>query len=89
MYRVVFEKQVQKFLEKHKWEKLIYQFEITLMELIEDPYDNSLDIKVISWLPNSYRLRIWKYRFLYEIIEQTISISFFKAWNRGDVYKNI
>lgn len=89
MYKIIFEKPVIKFLEKHKWEKLITQFENSLIILSNDPYDNELDIKIINWLPNSYRIRIWKYRFLYEIIENTISISFFWAWPRGDIYKNI
>jgi len=89
MYKVILEKQVQKFLEKHKWEALISQFEQALLVLTDDPYENDLDIKILIGLPNSYRLRIWKYRFLYEIIEDTISISFFQAGSRGDVYKNI
>ena len=89
MYKITLEKPVIKFLEKHKWEKLIEQFENSLILLANDPFDNELDIKIINWLPNSYRIRIWKYRFLYEIIENTISISFFSAWPRWDVYKNI
>lgn len=89
MYKIVFEKPVIKFLEKHKWELIIEQFEKSLVFLSNDPYDNDLDIRVITWLPNSYWLRIWKYRFLYEIIEDTISISFFKAGSRWEVYKNI
>ena len=89
MYKVILEKQVVKFLEKHKWETIIEQFEKSLFILVNDPYENDLDIKIISWLPNSYRLRLWKYRFLYEIIEDTISISFFKVGSRWEVYKNI
>ena len=89
MYKVIFEKPVVKFLEKHKWESILDQFEKALIFLINDPYDNDLDIRVITWLPNSYWLRIWKYRFLYEIIEDTISISFFKAASRWEVYKKL
>jgi len=89
MYKIVFEKPVVKFLEKHKGETIIESFKKSLIFLSEDPYDNDLDIRVITWLPNSYWLRIWKYRFLYEIIEETISISFFKAWSRWEVYKNL
>jgi mRNA interferase RelE/StbE len=89
MYKVILEKSVEKFLEKHKWEAFIGQFEKSLIFLVNDPYDNDLDIRVITWLPNSYWLRIWKYRFLYEIIEDTISISFFKAGSRWEVYKNL
>lgn len=87
MYKIVLEKQVQKFLEKHKGQDIIFQFEKILLELSLDPYENSLDIKMLVWLPNCYRIRIGKYRFLYEIIQETISISFFKAGGRGDIYK--
>ncbi len=89
MYRIILEKPVRKFLEKHKWEPIFKQFEKSLLFLSNDPYDNDLDIRIIEWLPNTYWLRIWKYRFLYEIIEDTISIIFFKAWSRWDVYKNL
>jgi mRNA interferase RelE/StbE len=89
MYKVIFEKPVLKFFDKHKWEHIINQFEKALTFLVNNPYDNDLDIRVITWLPNSYWLRVWKYRFLYEIIEKTISISFFKAWSRWEVYKNL
>jgi mRNA interferase RelE/StbE len=89
MYKVILEKPVMKFLEKHKWESFLEQFEKALVFLVNDPYENDLDIRVITGLPNSYWLRIWKYRFLYEIIEDTISISFFKAGSRWEVYKNL
>lgn len=87
MYKVILEKQVQKFLEKHKWEELIGKFTIAIRKLALEPYENNLDIKVLVWLPNSYRLRIGKYRFLYEILDEKIIITFFSAGNRGDVYK--
>ena len=89
MYKVILEKPVLKFLEKHKWEIILDQFEKALIFLVNDPYENNLDIRLITWLPSSYWLRIWKYRFLYEIIEETISISFFKAGSRWEVYKNL
>ncbi len=89
MYNVIIEKPVAKFLEKHKWEKLITQFEYALTILSQDPYENNLDIRIVQWLPDSYALRIGKYRFLYEVIEDTISISFFKAESRGSVYKKL
>ena len=86
MYRVILEKSVQKFLQKHRGEKLIAQFTDSLRILAIEPYENSLDIKVLVGLPNAYRLRIGKYRFLYEIIEETIVINFFDAGSRGDIY---
>lgn len=87
MYKILLEKNVQKFLEKHKWEDIISKFSTSIRILALDPYDNNLDIKIIIWLPNTYRLRILKYRFLYEILEEKIIINFFNAWSRWDVYK--
>jgi mRNA interferase RelE/StbE len=86
MYKVILEKTVQKFLEKHKWEDLINKFEKSIRILALDPYENNLDIKILVWLPNTYRFRIWDYRFVYEILDQNLIISFFEAWNRGDIY---
>lgn len=87
MYKVILEKSVQNFLLKHKWEKLIYNFEKSIRILSIDPYNNNLDIKILEWLANSYRLRIWDYRFIYEIIENNLIISFFDSWKRWDIYK--
>ncbi len=87
MYQIILEKNVQKFLEKHKWEDLIVKFTESLRILTLEPYENNLDIKVLVWLPNTYRLRIWKYRFLYEILEEKIIINFFDAGSRWDIYK--
>lgn len=87
MYKIILEKQVQKFLEKHKWENIILSFLENLKILAEFPFENNLDIVPMVWLENSYRLRIWKYRFLYRIENEEICIYFFKASSRWDVYK--
>ena len=89
MYKIILEKSVQKFLIKHKWEELINKFTNSLRILSLDPYENNLDIKVLMWLPNSYRLRIWDYRFIYEINDEKITIIFIYAWNRWDIYKKL
>ncbi len=86
MYKIILEKTVQKFLIKHKWEDLIDKFTHSIRVLALDPYENNLDIKVILWLPNTYILMIWKYRFLYEIIDEEIIINFFDAWSIWDIY---
>ncbi len=39
-------------------------------------------------MPNHFRLRIGKYRILYEIIEDEILIYYYKAGSRGDIYKS-
>ena len=89
MYKILLEKKVQKFLQKQKWQPIISQFEKALTELSLDPYENNLDIKIIIWLPHSYRLRIGKYRFLYEIIDDKVIINFFDADSRWEIYKRI
>lgn len=87
MYNVKLDKKVQKFLEKHKWESLIGDFEKAVIILSSDPFDNDLDLKPVKWLSNNFRLRIWKYRFLYKIKNLELEIYFYKWWSRGGVYK--
>ena len=48
MYKVILEKQVLKFLEKHKGEVIIEQVEKSLMSLSKNPLDSQLDIKAIK-----------------------------------------
>jgi len=87
MYRLKFDKKVLKFFLKHKWEKVSILFEKYAMQIKLDPYTKKLDIKKIQWWENKYRLRIWKYRFLYEIIDNEILIYFYDAGSRWDIYK--
>jgi mRNA interferase RelE/StbE len=46
-----------------------------------------LDIRRLQWTKDEYRLRIWKYRFLYKVYESRIYIYFYDADSRGDIYK--
>lgn len=87
MYTIIIEKNVQKFLEKHRGEKLIETLKEKLLILSKNPYKNDLDIKALVWTTNTYRLRIWKYRFLYTVKEKIITIMVFGADSRGWVYK--
>lgn len=85
MYKVETSKIVDKFLEKHR--DLVIRY-INCIDIISiSPYQNHLDIKPLKWKNNHFRLRIWKYRFLYEIIENKILIYFYEADSRWDVYK--
>lgn len=88
MYTYKFHKKVFKFLEKQD-KKLLKKLKEKIKILCEDPYNRSnfLDCKVLSGSKNSYRLRIWKYRFLYTIIKKEILIYFYKADSRWDIYK--
>jgi mRNA interferase RelE/StbE len=87
MYKIRLQKKVLKFLEKHKWEKIIETFSIYLKILQNDPFNNRLDIQLLKWNKKQFRLRIWKYRFIYEIIENKLIITFTDWDSRWDVYK--
>lgn len=85
MYQIKVSKIVDKFLEKHRDIAKIFIENLEILE--QNPLKNSLDIKTLKWKKHHYRLRIWKYRFLYEIIENEILIYFYDADSRGNIYK--
>lgn len=87
MYKIVLDKPVDRFLKKHKWENIINQFRESVKKLSNNPYEKTLDITLLRWTWEKYRLRIWKYRFIYEISEDKILIIFSDAWKRWDIYK--
>lgn len=89
MYKIILEKKVQKFLKKHQWEKIISIFWEKLHQLSQNPYDKNLSIKPLLGQGNQYRLRIWQYRFLYEVNDSEIIITLFDAWTRWDIYKSL
>lgn len=78
-----------KFLEKHRSEKIINLLKKAIEKIQKNPLDNTLDIKVLKWFDWKYRLRIWDYRFIYEINDEKITIIFIYAWNRWDIYKKL
>lgn len=85
MYSIEWNKKVSKFLDKHK--EILPQFKIKI-DLLAVWDTRTLDIEPLRWRwKNKFRLRIWDYRFFYEIREEEIVIYFYDAWNRWDVYK--
>jgi len=80
IYTLVLDKQVKKFLQTHP--EMMKRFFDKLQFLVVNPMDSRLDIKPYEGKENCRRLRIGKYRFLYEIIEQTITVYFFAADSR-------
>ena len=87
MYKIVLKKKVTKFLEKHRWENIYTQFFRAYSILKVNPLRNQLDVKILTWYSNFYRLRISKYRFIFRVIENKVIIEFFKADSRWSVYK--
>ncbi|MDD3793709.1 MAG: type II toxin-antitoxin system RelE/ParE family toxin [Candidatus Gracilibacteria bacterium] len=87
MYKIIIEKKVANFLEKHIGENIIISFKERLEILRVDPYSKKLDIKSLIGEKNKYRLRIGKYRFLYKVDNEIITISIYGADSRGSIYK--
>lgn len=85
MYKVTTSKVVDKFLAKHRdlAPKIIHSLE----QIAKNPYSNSQDIAKLQGTQNCYRLRVGKYRILYEIREKEILIYAYDADSRGDIYK--
>ncbi len=85
-YNIKIHKRVDKFLVSHpEMQKPFFQ---ALHVLAEDIHTREIDIKALSWLSgNHYRFRIGKYRFLYEVLEDTICIFVYNAGSRWDIYK--
>ena len=75
-----------KFLDKS--DKKLRTKIITIFELLaEEPFSENLDAKPLVNKQGHFRLRISKYRFLYEITDSELFIYVYKADSRGDVYK--
>lgn len=87
LYEILLDKRVQKFLSKAD-EHIIRLFRSKIEIMQHNPLSEQLDIKKYSeWWPNNYRLRIGKYRFLFEIIDHKVLIYFYDADSRWDIYK--
>ena len=82
----IISKKVVKFV-KTKDLKFKQQVTKSFKIIAQTPFGNNLDIKRLKGLSNAYRLRIGKYRFLYEIKVDKVIIYFYDADSRGDVYK--
>jgi mRNA interferase RelE/StbE len=86
-YNLIFKKQVKKFIEKQD-KNLKNRLKEAFLNLGDNPYptNDSLDIKKLKAC-SEYRLRIGKYRFIYQIEEDVLIIIMEKADSRGDIYK--
>lgn len=85
-YEVQISKEFDKFLAKHR--NLVPKILNALEILAQNPYENTLDIKKIQTKDKHYRLRLGKYRILYELIENKLLIIYaYRADSRGDIYK--
>ncbi len=84
-YTVKLHKDVDKFLTSHPDVKKRFLEKTYILSF--DPFASQLDIKKMQWLRDDlYRLRIGKYRFVYEVIDDELVIYFVIADSRGGVY---
>ena len=85
-YRVELSKSVQKFLRAHR--DVAPAFFDRAVQLAQDPFRDDVDVKRMVGTPRDlWRLRISKYRFIYEVDRDTVTLFFFEAGNRVDVYR--
>ena len=86
-YEVKLKSSVKKILQKQKWQAIVEQFNSAVKILTQDPKTKELDIIFLQNTPNRYRLRIWKYRFLFWEEKQELIFVFYDAGSRWDIYK--
>jgi len=87
MYKISYHKRVIKFLEKQDL-KFRNQVLNIFDKISADPYACEFDIKPLKiTTKNSYRLRVGKYRFIYEIVDSHLIIKVIDGGSRGDIYK--
>lgn len=86
-FSVEYHRSVVKFLQKQDKEfakKVLNTFD----EIAMNTMQNRFDIKPLVGSPkNHFRLRIGKYRFLYEIFDEELLIYCYDADSRGGIYK--
>lgn len=86
MYDIDYHKKVIKFLAKQDINfrrKILNIFD----EIAMSPHNNDYDIKPYkSKIPNQYRLRVGKYRFIYQIKNDILFIFVNDAGSRGGIY---
>jgi mRNA interferase RelE/StbE len=87
VYRVLLHKKVEQFLDLRD-DNFVLLFWDKIRVLRKNPFDRStnLDIVSLTGKKNHFRLRIGKYRFLYEVRKSEILIYFYKADSRGGIY---
>ncbi|RDU71063.1 type II toxin-antitoxin system RelE/ParE family toxin [Helicobacter aurati] len=72
MNNVQTSKEVDKFLDKHR--DLAPKIINALEQIAQNPYNNTQDTQKLQGKDNHYRLRIGKYRILYELRDKQILI---------------
>ena len=87
-YKVKYSKDSLKFMKDNR--KVGLRFFQAFSEIVQDVANvNLYDIKNLRGYPSLKRLRIGKYRAIFEIVENEIVIFVLGIDSRGDIYKNL
>ena len=86
-YAIKTHKSVDKFLSSHP--EIARHFIEKFSLIAQNPKATLVDTKPLKGKPNNYRLRIGKYRFLYEIKNKEILIRIWRADSRGSAYNDM
>jgi len=86
MYKLIFDKEVEKFLKKQ--DPIIRRrIRDALLELAENPY-RATHVKRLAGRGRQFRKRVGDYRIIYEIVDQQLVILVLKVSSRGGAYKD-
>lgn len=85
-YTIKVSKSVQKFLKKAP-PHIKSRFLEKAGYMKKDPFDPRCDIIKLINTESDWRLRVGDYRFFFTIMDQDITIYFYEAGARGDIYK--
>ena len=87
MYSLKIHKKAVKFFQtRNSSERRLIKQKLTLLK--EDPYNHQkLDIKKLKGNTDAFRLRIGKFRIIYQILDKELIILIISAGSRGDIYK--
>lgn len=85
-YKILYSKESEKFLKKHKKEGL--NFLKAFKEISENDLNSTrYDIVIYKGYKDHFRLRIGTYRAIFEVNQDIITIKVIKIGSRGDIYK--
>lgn len=86
MYKLIFDKEVEKFLKKQDV-TVRRRIRDALLELAENPY-RAAHVKRLAGRERQFRKRVGDYRIIYEIIDQQLVILVLKVASRGSAYED-
>ncbi len=86
IYKLVPLKDFKKFF-KERTQKERDLIDQKLMILSDDPFSKSLDIKKLKGYDGRYRLRVGRYRVIYEVFDDILVIVLADGGSRGGIYK--